>query len=201
MEECKMSIVIAVKDKGRVMFGADTQITTGNLKYCPTSESNLKITKMPHGILIGRSGLLNVANILTSNPKWFAKLSDEDLSKRFLVERITPRLAKELKDNDLLYKEGLPGIEMEASFLIAQKDKLFFIHQSFAVFEVPFFSAIGSGSFGAEATFNDETDHRCTREQILSALKNAAAFDTSVSAPFVLTDTEKLEYEFVEENQ
>ena len=81
-----MSIVIAVKDKGRVMFGADTQITTGNLKYCPTSESNLKITKMPHGILIGRSGLLNVANILTSNPKWFAKLSDEDLSKCFLVE-------------------------------------------------------------------------------------------------------------------
>lgn len=105
-----MSIVIAVKDKGRVMFGADTQLTAGSLKYCPTSESNLKITKMPHGILIGRSGLLNVANIFTSNPKWFAKLPDDGLSKRFLINEIIPRLAKKLNDNDLLYKDGLPGI-------------------------------------------------------------------------------------------
>lgn len=194
-----MSVVVAVKENGRVVFGADTQITTGSLKYCSTSESNLKVIKMPHGVLIGKSGLMKVTNVFTSHPEWFSELPADGLSKRFLVKSVMPKLIRELKNNNLLNKEELPAIEMEGSFLIAQRDKLFFIHQSFAVFEVPFFAAIGCGSFSADAVFNDEKDCRCTRERILSALKNAAALDTGIGEPFVLIDTETLEYEFEEE--
>lgn len=194
-----MSIVIAVKENNRVIFGADTQTSIGNRKKCSTLESNLKVTKMPNGILIGHAGLVENANTLTVHPEWFENLSDEGLTKRFLVMEVIPKLILELKEKNLLDKDSAPDVEMQGSYIVAQKDKLFYIHRTFAVSEAPNYVSIGCGSFAADAVFFDSTDKRSTKERILSALNSAAMFDTGVDRPFVLIDTDTFEYEITEE--
>jgi len=196
-----MSLVIAVKEEGRVLFGADTQTTFGDLKWFSTAGSELKVARMPNGILIGNTGTLNVTNTLVLHPEWFDPIPEEGITKRFLVTEIIPKLIRKLKEKNALDKSAFPEVKMDGTFLIGQKDRLFYISRAFAVFEIPHYAAIGCGSFAAEAVFSDEEDDRSVCEKIVSALKLAAQFDVGVGMPALLIDTAGLEYTVVEDEK
>ena len=191
-----MSLVIAEIKDGVVYMGADKQSSGEVYKENFSLESNLKIIKMPHGIVIGCVGTKDVARVLTCHKDWFEELNDKPLSKEFLTTKIGPKFYNELKEMDWL-KESAPA-EHACRFLIAQKDKLFIMKSNFTVNIVPRFCTIGCGEYAAEVIEAIDAD-TSVRKKILKALRLADKFDPSVGAPYVFIDTENLDFEFVEE--
>ena len=191
-----MSLVIAEIKDGVVYMGADTQVSSGETKRNLTTEPNLKITRMPHGILLGKVGAVRVSNILINFKEWFEPLEHQPLTKEFLVTKIMPKFYNELKKRELLSREHIAGFE--GSFLIAQKDKLFLINGNFTVNEVPRFDAIGAGNDAAYTTYQ-LLPNASVREKMLTSLRLASEYDTSISAPYAFCDTKSLEIELVEE--
>lgn len=191
-----MSLVIAEVKDGVVYMGADTQASGDVFKENFSLESNLKIIKMPHGIVIGCVGTKDVARVLTCHKDWFEELNDKPLSKEFLTTKIVPKFYNELKELDWL-KENAPA-EHACRFLIAQKDKLFILKDNFTVNIVPRFCAIGCGEYAAEVV-NADTADMSVNEKMLNALRLADRFDNAVGAPYVFIDTKNLKFEFVED--
>ncbi len=196
-----MSLVIAVKSGGKVLFGADTQATGGYRKMNLTGKTNLKITRMPCGVIVGHAGSVNATNSLSKHPEWFSDMPEGKLTKRFLVTVILPKLIRELREKGLLEKDGSPDMKMTGGFLLAQGDGLFQISRTLGVFEIPVCAAIGCGKFAADAVFCDENDKRSAEEKLMSALRLAERYDTNVSGPFVLIDTADSEYRITEDRK
>ena len=193
-----MSLVIAEIKDGVVYMGADTQISGELSRNNFTSESNLKIAKMPHGILIGCAGSQSVAYVLTCHKEWFEALGDDELSKAFLATQIVPRFYNALKSQDWLAKTA--PAKHKCSFLIAQKDRLFLLESDFTVTVVPAYYAIGCGECAAQVVQvgTHSGMHASTKEKMLHALRLADRFDNAVGAPYVFIDTKTLEFEFTE---
>lgn len=190
-----MSLVIAQIKDGAVYMGADTRTSCGDLQYVCKSESNLKIHKMPNGILIATVGTVKITQILSCHKDWFAG-ENCTLSKEFLVTQIVPKLYRELDRRGFI--ESRHPAEMEGAFLIAQGDKLFRLARNFSVTVIPAFEAIGAGQTAALAVNDFEGD--CPiREKLLKGLRLAASCDNTIGAPFVFIDTKALEFEFVED--
>lgn len=191
-----MSLVIAEIKDGVVHMGADTQGSGEISKTSYTSESNLKISKMPHGIIIGSVGVVPVLRILTCHKEWFEKLGSEPLSKKFITTKIVPKFYNELEEMDWLTEKDPAGINN--CFLIAQCDRLFLLKDDFTVNIVPKLCAIGCGQDAAEVVYAQSTD-LSVREKMLKALRLASKFDNGVGAPYVFVNTDSLAFEFVEE--
>ena len=191
-----MSLVIAEIKDGVVYMGADTQVSSGETKRNFTAEPNLKINRMPGGVLLGEVGAVRVSNILINFKEWFAPLEKEPLTKKFLVTKLLPKFYNELKKRELLRREHISGFE--GSFLLAQADKLFLINGNFTVSQVPHFDTIGAGNDAAYATYQLMKDAP-VREKMLTSLRLASEYDLSISAPYVFCDTKSLTIELVEE--
>ena len=191
-----MSLIIAEVKDGAVYMGADTRTSCGSRKYSYKSEANLKIHKMPNGILLGAVGMVKSTQILSCHKDWFEGEDAQNLSKEFLVTQIVPKLYRELNRRKQLEKSH--PAELDGSFLIAQEDRLFRLTRNFSVSVVPAFEAIGAGLNAAFAV-NDCADGLSTREKLLKGLRLAASCDSTIGAPFVFIDTKALEFEFVED--
>ena len=189
-----MSVVIAIKTGDGVLVGADSQTSFGEYeKEHKLAENNFKITRMPHGILLGHAGEVRATQVLSCHKDWFEELGDEPLTKEFLVTKISPRLSAELRRRGLTDEDG----DYNGQFLVAQGDRIFNLNSDFSVFTIPTFAAIGSG---LDAAFLARAGARCgdERETVLAGLRLAAKNDKSVGAPFILIDTVRLAYEIVE---
>lgn len=196
-----MSLVIAVRDGDRVFFAADTQTTKGKRKRCNVSETNLKIARMPNGILLGHAGLVRNANVLSTHNDWFENIGEGDLTKEILVKDIIPKLINEMIERDYLDKEEKDYPKMQGSFLIAQGNQLYHIKSNFSVWRIHDFAMIGSGSDSSNAVLFSADEGKTIKEKMLLSLKQAAYFDTAVDKPFVFIDTHDLQYEIMEEEQ
>ena len=181
-------------------MGADTQTSRGDRdKITSLGENNLKITRMPHGILLGHAGAVRVTQILACHKDWFEELGDEPLTKRFLVMRIIPRYYRELKERDLLDAED-STVQYGGGFIVAQGDRIFVLNGDFSVDEVPSFVSIGCGQDAANLVRQTRAkDGAFEREETLLALRLSASVDRAVGAPFVLIDTKDLQFEYVKE--
>ena len=191
-----MSLVIAEVTDGAVQMSADTQLSWTVCKAHSMFENNLKIVKMPHGILMGAAGDVKAARMLFCHKDWFEELGDEKLCKEFLIMEIVPKLYETL-DGEGLLKEDHPA-EHPNTFIFAQGDRLFLMNGDFSVQAVPKSIAIGCGKYAAEIV-NEYDKELPVRERMLKALRLASKIDNAVGAPYVFIDTKKLELEFVEE--
>lgn len=186
-----MSLVVAIKQNDVVYLGADTQTTTLDFmeKY-KKNEENFKITKMPNGVVIGHTGAVISTQQLCSQKNWFEHLPDEGLTKKFIVKKIIPKLYNKYLNKGLLDDYN----SVNASFILAWKDKLFYILSNFQVFELEDMAVIGSGKpFALYSLIQNMT----VEEKIIKCLSDANKSCTTVGDPFILIDTKKLEYKIV----
>ena len=188
-----MSLVVAVKDGDKVYMGADTQTTFGGniIRRQKLKEGCLKITKMPNSVLLGHVGKLNCAQRLCTQADWFENLPEEGLTKKFLVQEIVPKFEKNIKAVNGLDKNGGAG----CTYIVVWKDRIFLIEKDFSVLEIADCVAIGTPDYAYYSLLRPECS---ARERLLLALEVASTFSTNVSAPYVLTDSENLTFEFVE---
>ena len=186
-----MSLVIAFKYNDIIYMGADTQTTSGNyIEKYKTYEENFKITKMPNDILLGHVGSVVLTQQLYSQKKWFEQLPAEGLTKKFIVKNIIPKLYNKFYIKDLLED----GNTMLSSFVLAWRNRLFYIASNFEVYELDDFIAIGSGRSCALYYALKQTS---VREKILNCLNAANNFCNTVCNPFILIDTKELKFEIV----
>lgn len=192
-----MSLVIAEIKDGVVYFGADTQTSMGNTdKLNRTSKGNLKVKKLPNGILVGHAGKVQNAQLFSCHREWFEDLPEGKLTKEFIVTKIVPAYYRALKQRKMLKNEE--PADSDCSLFLAQEDRLFRIGHDFSVFTIPKSDAIGCGNYAYYSTNTLKPD-LTVRDKMLKVLRLSEAHDTTIGAPFVFIDTKNLEYEFVEE--
>ena len=187
-----MSVVVAIKENGKIMMGADSQCTKGGTRRSLSNPNNYKIWKVldSENCLLGHVGLVREANVIRVArdlvPE-MAQLKDKvDFS--FVVKRLVPTMFEELEEYRVIKKGDNPP-EFESSFLFAYKDKLFYISGNGTVIEIDDYCAIGSGECEAIGSLLSTPE-----ERIKKAIKASAANDIYVDYPIVITDTESTEF-------
>lgn len=190
-----MSVIVAVKENGVVYLGADTQTTAGAIKQKCLSESSFKIVKLKNGILLGICGKVSARQIILSDSDLFTLDENGQLTKAQIVREIIPKLIDKMEQ--IGDKES--G-DLDVSLLLAYKDKMYRISSGLNVVSLSEVARQGSGSDKVCYVLHGLKDLP-VRERILKALVQSAKHTDSVGGPFVLIDTERLEYEIVDKGE
>ena len=190
-----MSVVMAVKQGNRIWLGADTQSTRGTDRYNQLSPNDFKVTKLPNGVLLAMTGETASSQFIQAHPEWFTIDEKKGLTKEHIVTKIVPKIYEGLEVEGLLECEdrGTPPIT-KSSIVIAYQDKLFEICRDLRVIRYEDYQAIGSGSNAIIYGLSKIDKTKDINEQLLQLLKISAKHDANVSAPFVLIDTQDLQY-------
>ena len=173
-----MSLVIAIKDKDRIVLGADKQSSVGNNK----DHLATKIWEVPNleGALMGSVGSIRASQIIQ-----FSDIVDKNAivgepTFDYVVRSLAPTIMATLNANGV--KCSIPETEtgdsgmcvmMPNSFLFAYKNKAWMIWHDLSVTEVDDYLAIGSGSDIARGVLFATKDKN-PFERIVTAIDAAA---------------------------
>jgi ATP-dependent protease HslVU (ClpYQ) peptidase subunit len=186
---------MAVKQGNRIWLGADTQSTRGTDRYNQLSPHDFKVTKLDNGILLAMTGETASSQFILAHPEWFTVDEKKGLTKEHIVTKIIPKIYEALEGEELLDSgdRGTPSI-MKSRIIIAYQDKLFEVARDLQVIRYEDYQAIGSGSNAIIYGLSKIDKSKDINEQLLRLLKLSAKHDVNVSAPFVLIDTQNLQY-------
>ena len=191
-----MSVVVAIKENGKITFGADSQCTKGSSRRSLSNPNNYKIWKVPgaDNCLMAHVGLVREANVVRVTHGLVSELDQlkDSVDFAFVVRRLVPALFDELNSYGILRKDdGVPYFD--SSFLFAYKDRLYYISPNGTVIEIDDYCAIGSGECEAVGSLLSTEGESC-EERIKKAIRASAANDIYVDYPIVISDTESTEF-------
>ena len=193
-----MSVVIAIKQNGIIYMGADSQVSCGGTRSTLSNSNNYKIWAVQDAdnCLMGSVGTLRANNIIKVADGLIPEIValKDAVNFKFVVKHFVPRLMEELDEYNVLcrQKDNVPN--MESSFLLAYKDRLYNIDHFGSVIEVDDFCAIGSGSCEAIGSLLSSVGVDDPVERIKTAIKASAAHDIYVDYPIVISDTKSTEF-------
>ena len=187
-----MSVIVAVKENGVVYMGADSQTTAGRRKYSYLNETSFKVTRLDNGMLIGFCGGVSAKQAVMAIDGLFTLNAQGELTKKHIVQEIVPKLVDKMEQ---IGDEESGALKV--SILLAHKDKLYRITANLDVISLNEYGRSGAGADYVNYALTERKDLP-VRERILKALVESARRTESVSGPYVLIDTNKLEYEIVD---
>ncbi len=190
-----MSVVLAIKENGKVWLAADSQATRGDEKMLLTDPNNFKVwrPKMHEHLIMGGVGTLRDLNIVSTVDVWFdeytvvgSQLTAFELEFAEVVRTIVPALQNEMTSN---------GGHCKSSFFLAYKDKCFSIDADGCVVELYHegdWAAIGSGDTVAEAAYAvlHDIESISTKEKIIRAVGQSCEQDLGVNYPILIMNTQ-----------
>lgn len=198
-----MSVVVAIKEKDRVLVGVDSQATKGGTRTSLSNPNNYKVWKVNdvENCLMAHVGYYRDAMFI----KTMSDLVDElavvrdSIDYRYVVRRILPRILDELIEFKCLKNED--DVEnLLSSFIFAYKDKLFLILSDRSVLEIDDYCAIGSGASEALGSLLS-TEELKSEERIVKAITSSATHDIYVDYPIIISDTMTTEFKVISERQ
>ena len=169
-----MSLVVAIKDKDRIVLGADKQVSTGDSK-AHTSTKIWQVEELP-GAVMGSVGSARASQVIQySNVIDRNLVNEADLSTDFIICSLAPMIAAGLKQNgiSLENKEETVCDMMPNSFIFAYQDRAWMIWNDLSVTEIGEYLAIGSGSDVARGALF-ATKNKNPFERIVTAIDAAA---------------------------
>ena len=197
-----MSVVVAIKKDGKIIMGADSQVTSGGTRVSLSNPNNYKIWKVKgvDNCLMGHVGNLRDACVTRTITNFVREIDvlHNTIDFEYVVDRVVPMLLDLLKDRKYLKDENLST--MESRFLFAYKDKLFVIGTDTSVIEVDDCVAIGSGESEAIGSLLTSQDTDDARLRVIKAIRSSAAHDIYVDYPIILSDTENTKFEVLKED-
>lgn len=141
-----MSLVIAIKDKERVVLGSDKQVSTSYNKSHTTTKI-WSIEKLP-GVIMGGVGLSRGNQIIQYAD--FIDLNDvpEEIDTSYIIRNVAPAIIGTLQANGVNCEIPESGscMMMPNTYIFAYKDRAWVIFPDQSVEEVADYIAIGSGS-------------------------------------------------------
>ena len=168
-----MSLVIGIKDKDRIVLGADKQVSTGDSKE-HTSTKIWPVSELP-GAIMGSVGSARASQIIQYSNIIDKNMFDGEISTDFIICSLAPTIAGGLKQNgiNLDTKEDAVCEMMPNSFIFAYKDRAWLIWNDLSVTELDSYLAIGSGSDVAKGALF-ATKNKNPFERIVTAIDAAA---------------------------
>jgi len=196
-----MSVVVAIKENGKVYFGADSQVTRGGTRSTLKNPNNFKVWKVigAENCIMGHVGNVRDANVVRLMDRLVTEYNiyKEHIDFEFVVCKIVPDILDELRKyryiKDEKYFESI-----DSRFLFAYKDQLYLINFDGTVLEIDDYAAIGSGENQALGSLLS-TEDLAPEDRIITAIKASAATDIYVDYPIVLVNTIDQEFEIVTE--
>lgn len=181
-----MSVLIALKDKDRVVVGVDTRMSCGPAfvdsyksrpkAYHVDSKRNVIIGA------VGASGLVDVFKILVE--RHLPKIDSIDRS--YVVKYMIPELINDIKVYSMEDKE----YKMDGELFLAIKDRGYSISGNYAVEELESFTAMGSGMDVAKGSlYTSDIIRMLPEERIALAIKATGLSISSVSPEAIIGDT------------
>ena len=129
-----MGAVLAIERDGVVYLGADAVRRSDALRYYVNEESNLKIHRLPSGILCAAIGRSAFAQQMYLHEEWFQLAEGERFDKDFLVRRVIPSYYREIKDLDGWRhpKSGFAS-HVDTSFIFAHGSDIYVVRGDLSV--------------------------------------------------------------------
>ena len=168
-----MSLVIAIKDKDRVVLGADKQVSTGGSKE-HTSTKIWPVDELP-GAVMGSVGSARASQIIQYASVIDKNMISKDVDTDFIICSLAPTIAAGLKANgiNVEVKDDDVCTMLPNSFIFAYKDKAWLIWNDLSVSELTEYFAIGSGSDVAKGALFATKKHN-PFERIVTAIDAAS---------------------------
>ena len=195
-----MSVVVAIKENGKIYMGADTMVTYGDSKRYLTTEHTQKVWVVEDtpSCIMGCVGLLSDLNLIRYCGQHLvpelAVLKNE-VDTGVIIQNTVPQLFGLIKDyNEVCGKpEDLP---MQSSFVIGVRDHLFAIYPDGCVEEEENWVAIGSGADMALASL-ENTEGEDVYIRLIKALSAASLISLYVDDPYIMVDNADCEMRIV----
>lgn len=196
-----MSVVVAIKEKGKVFIGADSQVTRGTTRSTLKNSNNYKIWKVRgvENCLMAHVGNVRDANIVRLMDDL---VTDYNVYKghidfEFVVKSVVPDIIHELKKYGYV-KDSEYFDSLDSRFIFAYKDQLYVINTDGCVLEIDDCIAIGSGENEAIGSCLS-TCGQSPEVRIVKAIKASAASDIYVDYPILITDTVSTRFDIITE--
>jgi ATP-dependent protease HslVU (ClpYQ) peptidase subunit len=141
-----MSAIMAIERNGVVYLGADSVVTMGDINHPLSYESNVKIRKMPNGIIVAgnASRLINIQHLLLHD-EWFELEEGEVFDKAFIATKIATLYYEETKDLGMWNEdERLHIKESSAAFIFAKDSDIYVMFSDLSVVKCDGFAAISN---------------------------------------------------------
>ena len=147
-----MSLVIAIKDKDRIVFGADKQVSGAGSK----SHNTIKIWDVPElpGAIMGGVGSLRASQVIQYSKlidlNAMADLSCGTIDTNYIITVLVPQIVLQLQSAGVCCiaedETEEKTVMLPNSFLFAYEDQAWMIWNDLSVSELEEYFAIGSGS-------------------------------------------------------
>lgn len=169
-----MSLVIAIKDKNRIILGSDRQTSTAYNK----DHSCTKIWAVPEleGAIMGGVGSMRASQIIQFSPVVDKNLlTKEGPTLDLMVSSLGPSIMATLEANGIVCEAEEKGAckMLPNAFIFAYKDKAWMIWNDLSVTEIDDYLAIGSGSDVAKGVLFATRD-KTPFERIVTSIDAAA---------------------------
>jgi ATP-dependent protease HslVU (ClpYQ) peptidase subunit len=174
-----MSIVVAVAKQGRTVMAADTQSTFGAEVVPPENLTTIKIRRVG-GSLLGRSGWGVYDNILVDllQRGETPELNDAGQIFRFFTELWKVLHKRYAFVNDQAKRKDSPFGDLGGSFVIANKNGIFYVAPNLGVTRFERYYAIGAGADYSLGALHQLYDREGDAQQVArSAVETAIAFN------------------------
>ena len=159
-----MSLVIAIKDKDRIVFGADKQVSGAGSK----SHNTIKIWDVPElpGAIMGGVGSLRASQVIQYSKlidlNAMADSSSGTIDTSYIITVLVPQIVLQLQSAGVccIAEDGVEEktLVLPNSFLFAYEDRAWMIWNDLSVSEIEDYLAIGSASDVAKGVLFATTD-------------------------------------------
>jgi ATP-dependent HslUV protease subunit HslV len=176
-----MSIIAAVRKAGKIVIGADTQVSIGtHIERASNMVACEKLVKFGESY-IGVAGVFIYTNIFED---YLDKALNKDLNTKKEVFSFFLTLRNDLKEKYSLVSEGKESFsDIDASFIVANKNGIFSVAGNLTVIEYKSFVAIGSGMKYAYGAMHAVYDSLAADKICHAGVAAACAFDDGCSVP------------------
>ncbi len=187
-----MSLVIAIKDKDRIVLGADRQVSMGGTKDHTTTKI-WNVESLP-GAIMGSVGSARASQIIQYTDVIDKNLIKKDVTTEYIICVLAPIIAATLKTSGVVVEAPEGGVcnLMPNSFIFAYKDRAWMIWNDLSVSEIDEYLAIGSGAEVARGALFATKDKN-PFERIVTSINAAATTTLFVDDGIDLLSTDILE--------
>lgn len=195
-----MSVVVAIKDKDRILVGCDSQVTLGYTKSILKSQLKIWKPEDDKEIVMGLVGAFRDTNILSTAKEWIEELPKlkNEINFKYIVRTVVPKVFKELNSyGRMKIKDGIQSLDSNVMF--AYKDKAYQIEGDGCVIEIDDILADGSGYRLCLGAWNSLKDKDIPiKEKLIQVIKAACESDLYVNYPIIIMNTKDDKVEIIE---
>ena len=181
-----MSVVVVVKDKGRVVVGCDERMSSWADSYTDSYEDR------PKGIIVQNQAIVaGTGNVALVDLFGNEIVGLEEFSRESILYNVVIPLMSKLHNTCYLDKD----CNFDGEIVIAKDSKAFRVAGNGTISEVNSFLAIGSGSLSALGSLTTTFwSNISAEEKVAKAIESAGSVISTVSTTGWIADTKSLQF-------